>query len=245
MARFFLFLLALAGLPFAWGVTRASAGVFRLLSSESNVFMSAEMVAAVAGFVVCFALLLVLPSPVRLYVFGHELTHALWGVLFGEKVADLKVGADGGSVTFKPHRKSGLWWVSDAWVTLSPYCFPFYTVLVICAALTTRMFVSPLPWICVWVFAVGATWCFHVFFTLQSVCQRQPDLEEYGHVFSYVVIWIFNVAEVAVAMVCTTEVSWSRFGSLLAYHTAHAYRAVGAASMWLYESVRSLPFLQS
>lgn len=244
MVRFFLFLLALAGLPLAWGVTRASAGVFMVLSAGSGTFMSAKMLAVVVGFVITFVLLLVLPSPVRLYVFGHELTHAIWGVLFGEKVADMKIDADGGSVTFKPRRKSGLWFVFDVWVTLAPYFFPFYTVLVICAALTTRMFVSPLPGIAVWLFAVGATWCFHVFFTLQSVFQRQPDIEEYGHLFSYVVIWVFNVAEVAAAIVCTTEVPWSKYLSMIVRYTTQSYHAVGTFSIWLYESVRSLPFLQ-
>src|SRR5437016_6156471 len=61
-----------------------------------------------------------LPKPVRTYVLGHELTHALWALLMGARVSGLKVGKAGGQV-----QTSKTNWA----ITLAPYFFPFYAVL--------------------------------------------------------------------------------------------------------------------
>ena len=39
-----------------------------------------------------------LPRPMLIYVFGHELTHALWVWLMGGRVSRFRVGRDGGHV---------------------------------------------------------------------------------------------------------------------------------------------------
>ena len=59
--------------------------------------------------------------------------------------------------------------------------------------------------------------------------QAQPDIQEYGHLFSYVLIWLFNVAGVIVWIACTTEVSWRAVGSCMWARTAESYLAVAAA----------------
>ena len=38
-----------------------------------------------------------LPRPILIYVFGHELTHALWVWLMGGRVSRFRVGRDGGT----------------------------------------------------------------------------------------------------------------------------------------------------
>lgn len=235
MANFLRFLFALVALPFAWGVTRVFVQVMRQLLECGGLGLQSDMMAFFFGFVLMFVVLLVFPAPIRLYVFGHELTHAVWGVCFGAKVSNLRVGLRGGSVTLTK---------SNVWITLAPYFFPFYTVLVICLALMTSIFVSPLPCKFAWLFALGASWCFHVFFTLRSLLQRQPDVEEYGHLFSYAFIWIFTLAGVVAGIVCTTEISAMQVGRALIDETQTAYAAVGAWGVWLYERVRALPILQ-
>src|SRR5256712_14151646 len=63
-----------------------------------------------------------LPRPVVLYVFGHELTHALWVLLMGGRVRRLRGGRAGGPVgTARNH----------FWVCLVPYFFPLYSILAI------------------------------------------------------------------------------------------------------------------
>ena len=217
MARFFCFLLALALLPSVWGVSRAFLDVFLLIPSSAGALFSTEMLSATGGLVAFLAVWVLLPAPVRLYVLGHELTHALWGLAFGARVSNLKVGIKGGSVSLSK---------SNVWITLAPYFFPFWTILVVVAALVTRCFVSPLPWPCAWLFAVGFTWCFHVCFTIRSLMQAQPDIQEYGHLFSYVLIWLFNVAGVIAWIACTTEVTWRAVGGCLWGRTVAAYCGV-------------------
>ena len=61
-----------------------------------------------------------LPKPIRTYVLGHELTHAIWALLMGARVSGLTVRKAGGQV-----RTSKTNWA----ITLAPYFFPFYAVL--------------------------------------------------------------------------------------------------------------------
>lgn len=224
MRRFFCFLLALVLLPSAWAVSRAFVDVFLLIPVAKETLFSAEMLSAMGGVVAFLCAWVALPAPVRLYVLGHELTHALWGVAFGARVSNLKVGLSGGSVALSK---------SNVWITLAPYFFPFWTILVVALALATRCFVSPLPWPCAWLFAIGFTWCFHVCFTIRSLMQPQPDIQEYGHLFSYVLIWLFNIAGVIVWIACTTEVSWRAVGDCLWTRTEGSYLAVAAFFMGL------------
>ncbi len=62
-----------------------------------------------------------LPKPMRVYVFGHELTHAIWTWLFGGRVKRFKATSTGGHVV--DHEEQFL-------ITLAPYFFPLYVVLV-------------------------------------------------------------------------------------------------------------------
>jgi tellurite resistance protein TehA-like permease len=55
-------------------------------------------VAFLSGAACWLVIYLLLPKPMLLYVFGHELTHALWTWLFGGKVKKFKASAKGGHV---------------------------------------------------------------------------------------------------------------------------------------------------
>ncbi len=235
MARFLRFLCALAALPFAWSLARVFVDAFRLMPMSGEAFFPPGALSLAAGFLLFLVMWTFLPAPVRLYVFGHELTHALCGLCFGARPSNLKVGLKGGSVTLTK---------SNVWITLAPYVFPFWTAIVGLLALAVRFFVSPLPFTGAWLFAVGFTWCFHVCFTLRSLLQRQPDIQEYGYLFSYVFIWIFNVAAVIAWIVCTSEVTWNAVWSRLLARSSNAYQAVARYGAWAYESVRSFSFLQ-
>ncbi len=221
MRRFCCFIIAVALLPCAWAISRAFLDVFLLIPAAGGAVASAELLSVLGGLAAFLVVWVALPSPVRLYVLGHELTHAVWGLAFGAKVSNLKVGVSGGSVSLSK---------SNVWITLAPYFFPFWTMMVVAAALLAQCFVSPLPWPCAWLFAVGFTWCFHVCFTIRSLMQAQPDVQEYGRLFSYVLIWIFNVAGVILWIACTTEVSWRDAARRVWTRTAESYLAVAAAA---------------
>ena len=220
-------LLAVSALPFAAALVPLFVEVFRSLAASSG----AALLAGGGGFAAFLALWCLAPrSFVRIYVFGHELTHALWGVVFCARVSNLKVSLSGGSVMLTK---------SNVLITLAPYFFPFYTVLVVAAALVTRLFVSPLPWTGAWLFAVGFTWCLHVCFTLRALAQRQPDVTEYGRLFSWVFIWLFNVLGVVLWTLATTELSSAAVFAALRSHVAAAYLAVWRFSVYCWSI---LPF---
>ncbi len=56
-----------------------------------------------------------LPRPLLVYVFGHELTHALWVWLMGGRVSQFRVRRDGGHIITDRN---------NFWIALAPYFFP-------------------------------------------------------------------------------------------------------------------------
>ena len=159
MANFLRFLIGLALLPLCWGVSRAFLDAI-LISAGATGWLSVEAVSLLGGIAAFAMSWFALSHPVRMYVLGHELTHALWGLLFGARPSDVRVSASGGSVRLTK---------SNMLITLAPYFFPFYTFLVIIVALVTYAFFRPLPYLPLWLFLIGFTWSFHVLFTLETL----------------------------------------------------------------------------
>lgn len=121
--------------------------------------------------------------PVRTYVFGHELTHALAGLLSGARIKKFKVGAAGGSVSLTK---------VNLWIALSPYFIPVYTALALVAYWVGGKFWPLSNYHGVFLFVVGFTLAFHVCLTYYALKQGQSDLEEFGVFFSLVVIALVN-----------------------------------------------------
>jgi len=209
MANFLRMLLGVALLPACFGM---AAALCRALAGAGGLRVEAfALLGGIAVFVLCWTFL---SHPVKTYVFGHEMTHALWGVLFGARPTKLRVGERGGSVTLTK---------SNMLITLAPYFFPFYTFVVILAAVVTGLFVRPLPVLPVWVFLVGFTWAFHVLFTLQTLTERQPDVALYGRIFSWTFIFIANAALVMAWLAATTELGFGAACATVASCVAGAY----------------------
>ena len=121
MANFLRLLLGLTLLPMCWGVSRAFFDSI-VIAAGTTGWMGPEALSLLGG-IAAFALAwFALSHPVRMYVLGHELTHALWGLLFGARPSDVRVSASGGSVKLTK---------SNMLITLAPYFFPFYTFIVI------------------------------------------------------------------------------------------------------------------
>lgn len=172
-------------LPACWGATAA---MFDALAAAGTVgVLGGSFMAGVLAFFLCW---FALPRPVRVYVLGHELTHALWGMIFGARPSQLRVGKNSGSVSLDK---------TNVFIVLSPYFFPFYVFVILAAAGLTACFVRPLPCLPAWVFAIGGAWAFHIVFTLQSLAQRQSDIERYGKALSWAVIYLFNIATITLA----------------------------------------------
>ncbi|MBR5550031.1 MAG: hypothetical protein IKU71_09950 [Kiritimatiellae bacterium] len=208
-------------LPMCWGVVRAFCDSVMAAAGESG-GITAESIALVGGMAAFALCWMAVSHPVKTYVLGHELTHALWGLLFGAMPSKLRVSAAGGSVNLSK---------SNMLITLAPYFFPFYTFLVIVVALITSAFIRPLPCLPLWMFAVGFTWAFHVLFTLETLAQRQPDVKLYGRIFSWVFIFLANVVLILLFLASTTSLTFVQLGGFLLNRIIDAYVGVCVAAV--------------
>ncbi len=222
-------LLGVALLPMCWGVVRAFCDSVVAAAGESG-GITAESIALLGGMLAFALCWMSVPHPVKTYVLGHELTHAIWGLLFGAVPSRLRVSESGGSVNLTK---------SNMLITLAPYFFPFYTFVVVIAAIVTYAFVRPLPWLPLWMFMVGFTWAFHVLFTIETLSQRQPDVKLYGRVFSWVFIFLANVALVLVFLAAVTSLSFAQLGGFLVHRVLDAYIGVGMAAVAAFKWVVS------
>jgi len=91
-------------------------------------------------------------KPMWFYVLGHELTHAASGLLSGAKIHSLKAGSKGGEVRLSK---------TNAFVALSPYIFPFYTVLFLLIYALIRHWWEPKELDYAFQFIMGLTLAFH------------------------------------------------------------------------------------
>ena len=229
MANFLRMLLGVALLPMCWGVVRAFCDSVVAAAGESG-GITAESIALLGGMLAFALCWMSVPHPVKTYVLGHELTHAIWGLLFGAVPSRLRISESGGSVNLTK---------SNMLITLAPYFFPFYTFVVVVAAIVTYAFIRPLPWLPLWMFMVGFTWAFHVLFTIETLSQRQPDVKLYGRVFSWVFIFLANVALVLVFLAAVTSLSFAQLGGFLVHRVLDAYVGVGLAAVAAFKWVVS------
>jgi hypothetical protein len=216
LLRLLRFLIGLTLLPLCVAVTLAMLDTLRDIASTSSL-LSPETTWLLTGYFLWLGMWFFLPMPVRTYVVAHELTHALWGFIFGARVRNLRITPTGGSVSIS--RPNML-------ITLAPYFFPLYTVAVILVRALFGLVLHPVPLPFLWLFLVGLTWGFHVCFTVQSLTTEQPDINEYGKLFSYSIIYLFNLAGVGLWVVCTTPAEVGDFANVLLAHTQNVYAAV-------------------
>jgi hypothetical protein len=147
------------------------------------------------------------PRPLRVYVFGHELTHAIWVWAMGGRVSKFKVRRDGGYILTDTH---------NFWIALAPYFYPIYSIAVIALYGVTSVFYDLGAYTPVLFGMLGLTWAFHMSFTLWMIPKGQSDLTQHGTFFSLVVIYMINLLILAlVLIIAAPEVTLAGFGSEL------------------------------
>src|SRR5437667_822881 len=111
-------ILALLLLPVCIGAVRALGRVLAQTGQADTIWV------ALGGGAACWLVIFfLLPKPIRLYVFGHELTHALSTWAFGGRVKKFKATPNGGHVVVTK---------VNFVIALAPYFFPLYVVLIVC-----------------------------------------------------------------------------------------------------------------
>jgi hypothetical protein len=170
--------LGIALIPFCIGFGRELAATFVTIAYQPLVpYWFA------GGFLIYLIVHFLFRKPILTYVVGHELTHALFAMLFGGSVKAFHASERGGQVTITK---------SNFIITLAPYFFPLYTYLALGAYALARKVQAAvlLPWL---VLLAGATFAFHLVLTIVFLLDDQKDIQEHGAFFSYPLIVLFNI----------------------------------------------------
>jgi Peptidase M50B-like len=213
-------LLGLALLPFCLGFTwQLAATVFAVRYRPDTPYFF------LAGGFAYLAVHLLFRKPILSYVVAHELTHALFAVLFGGSIKSFHADERGGRVTLTK---------SNFVITLAPYFFPLYTCIALLFYWIGRAAEMRNTAANAIIFLSGATFTFHVVLTLVFLQTDQNDIQEQGALFSYPLIYLFNVVFAAflLYLLLAADMNFARFLAggttkglhmvLLAYNKFHA-----------------------
>ncbi len=129
------------------------------------------------------------------YVFGHELTHALWTWLFGGKVR-LKASARSGHVLVSK---------MNFLIALAPYFFPLYVVAEVALFGVAHLFWAGPMLLAGFHLIVGAAYGFHATLTWHILESDQPDVTDQSYLFSAVAIVLGNAIVLLVSLPLQAE----------------------------------------
>ncbi len=197
VALFLLPLCAVLSQTFFTVFTRATV-TERLWAGEEFWFFSLGVVLWIIAF---FGL----PRPMLVYVFGHELTHALWVLLMGGRVSRFRVGRDGGHIVTDRN---------NFWIALAPYFFPLYSIIALALYGGLSLFVDVQPFGRLLYAVIGVTWAFHFSFTCWMIPKSQTDLTAQGTFFSLVLIYLMNLLLLSVMLIIASpQIGFADFGN--------------------------------
>ena len=186
-------------LPLCWVTTWTLLSQFSRATIEQGFWQSAEFWYFATGALVMIGWFwsgLLQSLFLYLYVLGHELTHAVFVVLFRGRVTEFHVSTQGGYITTNK---------TNMVIALSPYFVPFWAVVaaVIYGGLGLFMELGT-RWDLAFFAVIGVTWTFHMVWTLWMIPRDQPDLRDNGTLLSLVVIYLANLV-VLVVLLCVAD----------------------------------------
>ena len=171
--------LAILLLPVCVAAVTTLMRVVRASGSADTVWVA--FLGGAACWVVVF---LLLPKPMLVYVFGHELTHVLWTWMFGGRVKRFKASAKGGHVVVSR---------TNFLIVLAPYFFPLYAVLVVLIFAAGHLAFGWSRHFLWFHLLLGAAYAFHVTLTGHILRTQQSDITSQGWLFSAVIIFLGNI----------------------------------------------------
>jgi hypothetical protein len=207
--------LAVLLLPVCWGVTF---GIGHVLSEFQNVPEGSFYF--FSGILSYFAFQWIFFRPIRTYVFGHELTHAIATWMSGGKVKHFHVSSKGGHVKVSK---------SNIFIALAPYIVPLYALLALFVVYSVDHFYPLHAWWTWVLWLLGATLGFHMALTAYALQMDQPDLKTSGKFLSAVVIYLGNTLTIVLLLgiLFPRTVSWGGFARCSGQETLDAFKEIG------------------
>ncbi len=191
IAKFVKFFVGIALIPACLGISIATYHLF-----FTQFVILREQFWFLSGFAAYVLIYSILQNPIKTYVFGHELSHAIWTWMFRGKVLGFRSGASGGSVTVSK---------TNVFISLAPYFFPVYTVLAVGVYLIAKAFWKVEAYFEVYRFVLGFSWAFHLVLTVFVMLKGQEDVRENGSFFSVIFIYFANVLCLGLLLVYLSE----------------------------------------
>jgi hypothetical protein len=203
--RWVKFVFAIFLLPICAVLTQTFFTVFARATMTQRLWAGEEFWFFSLGAVLWLVAFFGLPRPIVIYVFGHELTHALWVLLMGGRVSRFRVGRDGGHIVTSK---------ANFWIALAPYFFPLYSILAIAVYGVLSLFLNVQPYGRLLYAVIGVTWAFHFTFTCWMIPKNQTDLSDQGTFFSLVVIYLMNLLLLSVMLILASpQITFAGFGT--------------------------------
>ena len=130
-------------------------------------------------------------KPMSTYVFGHELTHALAGLLSGAQIKKFKVSRNKGSVTLTKN---------NIFITLAPYFVPIYPIIIIFVYFALAWFMDVVQIYSWFLFFSGIALAFYYALTFYAIKVGQEDMIIYGKFFSFIFVCFINIIMVVLIL---------------------------------------------
>src|SRR5688572_33209905 len=202
--RWVKFVIAIFLLPLCAILTQTFFTVFARATVTHRLWAGEEFWFFSLGAVLWLIAFFGLPRPMLVYVFGHELTHALWVWIMGGRVTRFRVGREGGHIVTDRN---------NFWIALAPYFFPLYSLLVIGVYGALGLFLNVQPYGRLLYALIGVTWAFHFTFTCWMIPKKQTDLTDHGTFFSLVVIYLMNLLLLSVMLaLASADITFADLG---------------------------------
>ena len=188
MSKFLKFILALVLLPITLLIVLEDARillrVLEHLSAAISFILGAAVYAGIHYKYYNFS---------RMYVFMHEMTHAVAAILCGIRIKEVHVGKESGYVKMQR---------TNAFVVLAPYFVPGYVLLVALIYMGLSLFWELAPYRQFVLFIIGFFMAFHFIQTFHTLWNAdQPDLKlAGGKFFSCISIVLVNMLVLALVL---------------------------------------------
>ena len=203
--RWVKFIIALFLLPLCGILTQTFFTAFAHATLTQRLWAAEEFWFFSLGAILWLIAFFGLHRPVVLYVFGHELTHALWVWMMGGRVSRFHVTRDGGHIVTDKN---------NFLIALAPYFFPLYSLLAIAVYGGLSLFMDVQPYGRLLYAIIGITWAFHFTFTCWMIPKNQTDLSDHGTFFSLVIIYLMNLILLSVMLVLAArQVTFAALGA--------------------------------
>jgi hypothetical protein len=217
--RWVKFIFAIFLVPIAAIVSQTFFTAFARATLTQHLWAAQQFWFFALGAVLWFIAFFGLPRPVILYVFGHELTHAVWVWLMGGRVSRFSVRRDGGHIVTNR---------TNFWIALAPYFFPLYSILAIAVYGVLSLFYNVQPYGRLLYAVIGVTWAFHFTFTFWMIPKNQTDLSDHGTFFSLVVIYLINLFLLsALLIIASPHITFTGFAADIGTNIGHFSGFIG------------------